>query len=92
MKKVVTLLWVKMTKEIFAKNASKVIPVVGASISGGITFASYKPMAERLRKELFSYSIADVEYYNEIKAQIMNDNHFSLIGEIKLYMKKVSSF
>ncbi len=41
---------VKMTKEVFAKGVSKAVPIVGGIVSGGITYASMKPMANRLVK------------------------------------------
>ncbi len=43
---------VRMTKEVFSKKVSKAIPYVAGIVSGSITYASFKPMAERLRKQL----------------------------------------
>ena len=43
---------VRMTKDIFGKKVSKAIPYVGGIASGTLTYASFKPMAERLRKQL----------------------------------------
>ena len=43
---------VRMTKEVFSKKVSKAIPYVASIVSGSITYASFKPMAERLRKQL----------------------------------------
>ena len=51
-KKVASYLGVQMTKQTFAKGVSKAIPVVGALISGGLTFASYRPMAKKLKNHL----------------------------------------
>ncbi|WP_105973304.1 hypothetical protein [Streptomyces geranii] len=51
-KKVAAYLGVQMTKQSFAKSVSKAIPVVGAVVSGGLTFATYLPMAKRLKKHL----------------------------------------
>ncbi len=53
-KKIAQTLGVKMTKEIFAKGVSKIIPVVGGVISGGLTYANFKPCANRLKKYLAS--------------------------------------
>ena len=54
---------VKMTKGVFAKGVSKAIPLIGGVISGGVTFASMRPMGLRLIETLevanFSYSEAD---------------------------------
>ncbi|KOU26619.1 MULTISPECIES: hypothetical protein [unclassified Streptomyces] len=51
-KKVAGYLGVQMTKQTFAKTVSKAIPVVGAVVSGGLTLATYLPMAKRLKKHL----------------------------------------
>lgn len=51
-KKVAGYLGVQMTKQTFAKTVSKAIPVVGAVVSGGLTLATYLPMAKRLKRHL----------------------------------------
>ncbi len=56
-----------MTKEVFAKGVAKVIPVVGGFVSGGLTFASYKPMAKKLKKYLSELKTADPEYYRNMR-------------------------
>lgn len=53
-KKVATILGVQMTKQIFAKSAAKIVPLVGAAVSGSLTFATFLPMSKRLRKHLAS--------------------------------------
>lgn len=56
---------VSVTKSTFAKGVSKVIPVVGGVVSGGITLASMIPMGNRLEKTLdkahFDYTMSDFE-------------------------------
>lgn len=52
MKKVLRVLGVNLTKQTFAKGVSKIVPVVGGVVSGGLTYASFKPGAERLRRYL----------------------------------------
>lgn len=42
----------KVTKESFAKGASKIVPVLGGVLSGGLTFFTFKPMANKLQKQL----------------------------------------
>ena len=58
-----------ITKTSLAKGVSKAIPVIGGLVSGGITFASLKPMGKRLQETLdkahFSYS--DIEIQNDIR-------------------------
>lgn len=64
-KKIAQVLGVRMTKEIFAKCVSKVIPVIGGVASGGITYATYKPMAYKLKKYLRTLKWCDVNYYKK---------------------------
>lgn len=56
---------VKVTKSTVAKGVSKVIPVIGGVISGGLNFASMMPMANRLQRALdsaiFGYTEEDLE-------------------------------
>lgn len=58
-KKVAAYLGVQMTKQTFAKSVSKAIPLIGAVVSGGLTFATFLPMARRLKKHLSSLPLAD---------------------------------
>ena len=51
-KKVAGYLGVKMTKDVFGKGVSKIIPGVGAATSGLLTWATFKPMAKKLKKYL----------------------------------------
>ncbi|MDH6697986.1 hypothetical protein ACIQKE_07700 [Streptomyces griseoviridis] len=57
-KKIAGYLGVEMTKQSFAKSVSKAIPIVGAAVSGGLTFATYLPMAKRLKKHLAGLELA----------------------------------
>lgn len=56
---------VSMTKGIFAKGVSKAVPIIGGFVSGGITFATLRPMGQRLADTLddahFDYTEADFE-------------------------------
>ena len=51
-KKIAEIIGLKMTKDTFAKGASKAIPILGGVISGGLTYMSMKPMGNRLREAL----------------------------------------
>lgn len=55
----------RMTKSIFAKGVSKAVPIIGGVVSGGITFASMRPMGMRLIDSLdkahFAYEQSDFE-------------------------------
>ncbi len=63
-KKVAQSLGVHMTKQTFGEGIGKMVPVVGGVVSGGITYATFLPMAERLRKHLSTLEIADPAFYN----------------------------
>jgi hypothetical protein len=62
-KRVAAMVGVKMTKKMFASGAGKVIPVVGAAVSGGVTFAMFMPMSLRLKKHLVGLPMASPEHY-----------------------------
>jgi hypothetical protein len=62
-KKVAQVLGFKISKEIFAKGVSKLIPILGGAVSGGITFASFRPMSRRFKDYLSGLDIAKAEYY-----------------------------
>jgi len=80
-KKVAAAIGVKMTKPILAKSVGKAIPLVGAFLSGGITFAIFKPMASRLKNFLSSLSPANVDFYNEpLDNTIIDEIDFIDIG------------
>ena len=72
-KKIGTLIGVKVTKNTVAKGVSKAIPIVGGVVSGGLNFASMLPMARRLAEALdkacFDYTEAEIlEDYQEMQA------------------------
>lgn len=66
-KKIAQSLGLKMTKEVFAKGVSKIVPVIGGAASGGITFLTFRPMAERLKKYLSGLPLADPKFYKDMK-------------------------
>lgn len=68
---------VSVTKTTFAKGLSKVVPVVGGVVSGGITLASMMPMGNRLVETLdkahFDYSEADFNANMKVIEEVIND-------------------
>lgn len=60
MKKVLRSVGIQMTKNTFAKTAGKVVPVIGGVVSGGMTYASFKPSAERLRRHLRELPVSGI--------------------------------
>lgn len=61
-------LGVKITKTVTANGISKVVPYVGGIISGALTFASMKPMADRLLGALIeaNFDYDDVKLNKDI--------------------------
>lgn len=51
-KQVAKWIGINLTKSTFAKGVGKAIPFVGGVISGGLTFATFRPSAKRLQKKL----------------------------------------
>ena len=64
-KSILKFFGVSITKNTFAKGVSKIIPVIGGVVSGGITLASMLPMGNRLLNTLdkahFEYTMTDFE-------------------------------
>lgn len=52
----------KMTKEIFAGFFKKSIPVIGGVIGGGITYLSFKPCCDKLKKSLENTRLSNPNY------------------------------
>ena len=55
-KKILGWIGVKVTKVGVGKAVTKVVPIVGGVLSGGITVATFLPMSKKLKKELFKYA------------------------------------
>lgn len=55
-KRILAWIGVKLTKDTFGKAITKAIPVVSGVLSGGLSVATYLPMAKKLHKELSKYA------------------------------------
>ena len=75
-RKVATTLGFKMTKDVFAKGVSKVVPIVGGVISGGITYATFKPCAMKLKDDFKTLCLSDPEFYKN-----QEENQLTIINE-----------
>ncbi len=60
-KKIGAMIGIKVTKDSAGKAISKLIPVIGAVISGGLTFATFKPSAKKLKKTLQEWAVTNDE-------------------------------
>ena len=67
---------VKMTKEVFAGFFKKAIPIVGGILGGGITYLSFKPCCEKLKKSLQDTILSNPHY-----KPVLEDD--MIINEIK---------
>lgn len=56
-KKVAAYLGIRMTKQLFAGGVAKIVPVVGAVLSGGLTLGTFLPMSKRLQRHLASLEL-----------------------------------
>ena len=67
LKKVMKIFGVTLTRRGLAKGMGKAIPILGGVISGGLTYATMKPMGERLQKELSKLvNYSEVQYQNDM--------------------------
>lgn len=65
-KKIATKVGIRMTKQIFADTVASAIPIAGSILSGGLTFAMFKPSCMKLRKNLMGYNLCDPNFYRRI--------------------------
>jgi hypothetical protein len=71
-KKIAQILGYQMTKEIFAKGVSKLVPVIGGVFSGLLTLATFNPAANNLKNHLNKLPMADVEFFKETHDDIID--------------------
>ncbi|MDF6018825.1 hypothetical protein [Streptomyces sp. JH34] len=82
-KKVAGYLGVKMTKQTFATSVSKAIPLVGAAVSGGLTYATFRPMAKRLKTHLSGLELAQ-PVGQVIPGEVVQDEDSPVADETKI--------
>ena len=64
---------VHMTKEVFAGFFKKAIPVVGGVVGGGLTFVTFKPCCERLKKSLKDTALSNKKHQESKEEQEIFD-------------------
>jgi len=84
-KKVAAIIGQKITKKTVEKTITKAIPIIGGVISGGITYAVFKPMGNRLIKtfvmnESVEYK-EDMELNKEYKGGVNSSDINIIEGE-----------
>ncbi|MFD9544115.1 hypothetical protein [Streptomyces sp. NPDC060022] len=83
-KKVAQYLGVEMTKQTFAKSVSKAIPLVGAAVSGGLTYATFRPMSKRLKTHLSGLELAKPFGSQVITGEVIRDEDSPAAGQAKI--------
>ena len=61
----------KMTKEVFAGFFKKAIPIVGGVLGGGITYLSFKPCCDKLKKSLQDTILSNPKYKPILENEII---------------------
>ncbi len=72
-RKIASMLGQRMIKATFAKGVSKAVPILGGAISGGLTLATFKPMAYKLKKHLSTMAHMSPEEFAAYEATIVVD-------------------
>ena len=72
-KKIAAMLGQTMVKATFAKGVSKAVPIIGGVVSGGLTLATFKPMAHRLQKHFSTMAHMTPAEFAEYEAAIVVD-------------------
>jgi len=72
-KKIAAMLGQNMVKATFARGVSKAVPILGGVVSGGLTLATFKPMAHRLKTHLSIMAHMSPEKFAEYEAAIVVD-------------------
>ncbi len=65
---------VKMTKEVFAGFFKKALPVVGGLIGGGLTYISFKPCCEKLKKTLQDTILSNPNYKPSVEDDVISED------------------
>jgi hypothetical protein len=74
-KKIAAMLGQRMVKATFARGVSKAVPILGGALSGGLTLATFKPMAHKLKKHLSKMAHMTPEEFAKYEAAIVIDEN-----------------
>lgn len=66
-KKVASNIGIKITKGTFSRGVSKVIPIIGAATSGGLTYVTFRSMSNRINANMFDTMMDRIEIYESSK-------------------------
>ncbi|MBH5318805.1 EcsC family protein [Paenibacillus sp. GSMTC-2017] len=85
-KKAAAYIGINISKKTFAQGASKIVPILGGIISGGLTYFSMKPMGNRLRKTLYEAAndYSELQFnqdYENVRKSIQDSDATIIEGE-----------
>ena len=66
-KKILSALGIRVTKQIFANAVGKIVPIIGGFVSGGLTFVTFGTNCNALKKTLSKNAIANPKTYKKLK-------------------------
>jgi hypothetical protein len=61
LKRVLRVIGINLTKKSFGDTVGKVVPLLGGAVSGGMTYATFKPGSEKLRQYLRALPISGID-------------------------------
>ena len=68
-KKIAQAVGIKMTKQIFAESVSKVVPVIGGVVTGGLSYVTFKPCAKKLKNSFKDLYLCDPQFYKNLSEE-----------------------
>lgn len=80
-KKIAQAVGIKMTKQIFAESVSKVVPVIGGAVTGGLSYITFKPCAKKLKNSFKDLYLCDPQHYKESQNKSIIDIDAEIFDE-----------
>ncbi len=80
-KKIAQAVGIKMTKQIFAEGVSKIVPLIGSAVTGGLSYITFKPCAKKLKNSFKDLYLCDPQYYKELQNQSVIDIDTEILDE-----------
>lgn len=71
-KKIAQAVGIRMTKQIFAEGVSKIVPVIGGVVTGGLSYVTFKPCAKKLKNSFKELPLSDPNFYKEQMEEIVD--------------------
>lgn len=73
-KKIAQAVGIRMTKQIFAESVSKVVPVIGGVVTGGLSYVTFKPCAKKLQSSFKDLPLSDPKFYKKQGEEIIDES------------------